>query len=197
MTIAALVLAAGRSTRMGTNKLLEVLGGQSVLSHVVDAADHSKARPLYVVTGHHEERVRAALSDRDVIFIANPHYAEGLSSSLKAGLSALPATCDAALILLGDMPFITTALIDQMITVFNASRDCAAVVPIHQGEWGNPVLIARKLFPEIQTLSGDAGARKLLMAYRETVIEMPVTSEGVLTDLDTPEALAKARATPQ
>ncbi|MFM8607969.1 MAG: NTP transferase domain-containing protein [Hyphomicrobiales bacterium] len=194
MNIAALILAAGRSTRMGSHKLLEVLGDRALIRHPVDAALASNVRQVFVVTGHNEDTIRATLSSSDVRFVSNPDFAEGLSSSLKAGVRALPSSIDAAIILLGDMPLITHDLIDQMIDVFNASPQALALVPTYQGEWGNPVLIARKLFPEIETLSGDAGARKLLQSHHADVIEMPVTSDNVLVDLDTPEALAKARS---
>lgn len=194
MNIAALVLAAGRSTRMGSHKLLEVLGDRPLIRHCVDAALASNARPIFVVTGHNEAAIRATLSSADVRFVSNPDFAEGLSSSLKAGVRALPSSIDAVIILLGDMPLITHDLINQMITFFNASPHALALVPSYQGGWGNPVLLSRKLFPEIEKLSGDAGARKLLHLHHRDVIEMPVTSDDVLLDLDTPEALAKARA---
>ncbi len=197
MTIAAIILAAGRSTRMGSNKLLEFLRDRPLLRHVVDAALASRAYPVFVVTGHNEDTIRATLSSSDVSFIANPDFAEGLSTSLKAGVRALPSSIDAALILLGDMPLITHELINQMIDIFNASPHALAVVPTYQGEWGNPVLLARSLFDDVQRLEGDAGARKLLHTHRTDVIEMPVTCDNVLIDLDTPEALAKARANHQ
>ena len=194
MNIAALVLAAGRSTRMGSHKLLEVLGDRPLIRHCVDAALASNARPIFVVTGHNEGAIRAILSSSDASFVSNPDFAEGLSSSLKAGVRALPSSIDAAIILLGDMPLVTHDLMNQMIEFFNASPHALALVPTYQGQWGNPVLLSRKLFPEIEKLSGDVGARKLLQSHHRDVIEMPVTSDDVLFDLDTPEALAKARA---
>ena len=127
------------------------------------------------------------------VLVINPNFAEGLSSSLKVGVRALPSSIDAVIVLLGDMPLITHSLINQMIDVFNASPHASALVPTYQGEWGNPVLLSRKLFPEIEKLSGDVGARKILHAHRADVIEVSVTSDDVLVDLDTPEALAKAR----
>ena len=194
MNIAALVLAAGRSTRMGSHKLLEVLGDRPLIRHCVDAALASSARPVLVVTGYNEGAIRVILSSSDASFVSNPDFAEGLSSSLKAGVRALPSSIDAAIILLGDMPLVTHDLINQMIEFFNASPHALALVPTYQGQWGNPVLLSRKLFPEIEKLSGDVGARKLLQSHHRDVIEMPVTSDDVLLDLDTPEALAKARA---
>ncbi len=193
MTITALVLAAGRSTRMGSNKLLEFLGDRPLLHHTVEAALRSKANPVFVVTGHQDEAIRSTLSACDVCFVANPDYAKGLSTSLKAGIAALPSSCQGVIVLLGDMPLIESSLIDRIIKTFQSSPDASAVVPTYQGEWGNPVLIARRLFDDVQSLEGDAGARKLLMSHRDEVIESPVETSSILMDLDTPEALAKAR----
>ena len=193
MTIAALVLAAGRSTRMGSNKLLEYLNDRPIVRHVVDAALASQARPVVVVTGHQESEINKALASCDVSYTSNPHYAEGLSTSLKAGMASLPSTCEGVLILLGDMPLIDSPLINHMIEQVKASPSALAFVPIHKGEWGNPVLLTRLLFDQVSSLEGDAGARKLLMAHRDRVIEVPIESDSIFLDLDTPEALAKAR----
>ena len=193
MTIAALVLAAGRSTRMGSNKLLEHLNDRPLVRHVVDAALASPARPVVVVTGHQESEIHKALASCDVNYVTNPHYAEGLSTSLKAGISSLPSTCDGVLILLGDMPLIESSLLNHMIEQFNAFPSALAFVPTHKGEWGNPVLLTQRLFDQVASLEGDAGARKLLLAHRDRVVEVPVESDSIFLDLDTPEALAQAR----
>jgi molybdenum cofactor cytidylyltransferase len=193
MMIAALVLAAGRSTRMGSNKLLEHLNDRPLVRHVVDAALSSQARPVVVVTGHQESEVHNALASCNVSYTSNPNYAEGLSTSLKAGVALLPSSCKGVLILLGDMPLIDASLIDHMIEKFKASPSALAFVPTHKGEWGNPVLLTRPLFDQVSLLEGDAGARKLLMAHRDSVIEVPLESDSIFLDLDTPEALAKAR----
>lgn len=193
MTIAALVLAAGRSTRMGSNKLLEHLNDRPLVRHVVYAALASHARPVVVVTGHQESEIHQALASCDVSYTSNPHYADGLSTSLKAGVASLSSSCEGVLILLGDMPLIDSSLIDRMIERFKVSPSALAFVPTHKGEWGNPVLLTRRLFDQVASLEGDAGARKLLMAHRDSVIEVPVESDSIFLDLDTPEALAKAR----
>lgn len=196
MRIAALILAAGRSTRMGANKLLEVLHEKPLVRHVADAARASYASPLIIVTGHEHEKLVASLSDIDATFIHNPDYAKGLSTSLKAGLAALPHECNGAIILLGDMPLVTPEIINALIAA--APRDAAklATVPVVKSEWGNPVLLMRDAFAHVSTLEGDAGARKYLMQHRAQVIEVPVEDDAVLVDLDTPEALARARMSP-
>ena len=196
MRIAALILAAGRSTRMGANKLLEILHEKPLVRHVADAARASHASPLIIVTGHERERLAASLSGIDAIFIHNPDYAEGLSTSLRAGLAALPQECDGAVILLGDMPLVTPEIINALIAAAPRNAAKLAAVPVANGEWGNPVLLMRDAFADVSTLEGDAGARKYLMQHRARVIEVPVDDESVLVDLDTPEALARARMAP-
>lgn len=193
MRIAALVLAAGRSTRMGANKLLEVLHEKPLVRHVVDAACASDASPLVIVTGHEREKLSAVLSGIGATCVHNPDYADGLSTSLKAGLAALPADCDGAVILLGDMPLVTPAIINSLIAAAPIDTSKIAAVPVINGEWGNPVLLMRRCFADISLLEGDSGARKYLMAHRDQVLEVPVNDASILVDLDTPEALARAR----
>ena len=191
--IGAIILAAGRSTRMGSNKLLEDLNGKPLVRHVAEAALASKVHPVIVVTGHQHEGVSAALEGLNLTFIHNADFADGLSTSLKTGVAALTTEVTAVIVLLGDMPLIPSAAINQLITAFEASPQKIAAVPVYEGEWGNPVLLSRTLFEEVSTLQGDAGARRLLNGRADDVLEVPIASDAVLIDLDTPEALAKAR----
>ncbi len=193
MSIAAIILAAGRSTRMGSNKLLEELDGKALVRHVADAALGSIARSVWVVTGHEGESVRARLDGLGVRFVHNPDFALGLSTSLKAGVMALPAEAKGVVVLLGDMPRVTSEVINFVIQAFEAQPQAIAAVPVYQGEWGNPVLLSRSLFGAVAALQGDAGARKLLNGRAGEVFEVPVSNDAVLIDLDTPEALARAR----
>ena len=192
---AAIVLAAGRGTRMGSeNKLAAELRGKPLVRHAVEAALASRARPVIVVTGHEAERVRAALQGLDVAFVHNPDYAEGLSTSLKAGLGALPPEIDAAAILLGDMPQASGVLLDRLIAAIDPERGALVAVPTREGKRGNPVVWARRLFDDLAKVEGDVGARHLIGLYGEAVVEVPVEDEAAFLDIDTPEALAKARA---
>ncbi len=175
------------------NKLLALLAGKAIVRHVAEAALASQARPVFVVTGHEEERVRAALGDLDVAFVSNPDYATGLSSSLKAGIGGLPEDRDGALVLLGDMPRITGAHLDRLIAVFAAQRDSAIVVPTHEGRRGNPVLWPRADFAEMLRLEGDAGAGRLIAAHAERVHAVDLGTDAIFADVDTPEALAQMR----
>jgi molybdenum cofactor cytidylyltransferase len=191
--IAAIVLAAGQSRRMGrANKLLADIQGKPMVAHTVDALLASHARPVVVVTGHEADSVTAALSNRDLQFVHNPLYADGLSTSLRAGLAALPADIDAALICLGDMPRVGPAILDRLIAAYNPVEGRAICVPTAHGRRGNPVLWDRRFFAEMQELAGDVGARHLIGAHADLVCEVPMDETGVLLDIDTPEALAEA-----
>jgi molybdenum cofactor cytidylyltransferase len=192
--IAAIVLAAGRSTRMGAaNKLVADVGGKPMVRHAVEAALASHARPVLVVTGHQAGDVRAALAGLDVTFVANPDFAQGLSSSLKAGIRAVPTDATGALVLLGDMPRIGAAHLDAMIAAFASEAGAAIVVPMHQGQRGNPVLWPADLFGDMLALGGDAGARSLLARHAHRVREIDLGTDAVLMDVDTPDALARLR----
>ena len=193
--IAAVVLAAGRSSRMGgPNKLLAEIGGKPLVRIVVDAVLASRARPVVVVTGHQRDKVEAALAGLPVKFVHNPHFADGLGTSLKAGIAALPAEADGAIVCLGDMPQVDAALIDRLIGAFDPDHGALVVLPTIDGKRGNPVVWSRRFFPDLMAVEGDVGARYLIGRYTEAVAEVPLTGTAALTDVDTPEALEAVRA---
>ena len=193
--IAAIVLGAGRSSRMGgPNKLLAEIGGKPLVRIVVDQVLASRARPVIVVTGHQRERVEAALKGLPVKFVHNPHFADGLGTSLRAGVAALPAEVDGAIVCLGDMPQVDAALIDRLIGAFDPDAGALAVVPTIDGKRGNPVVWSRRFFPDLMAVEGDIGARHLIGRYTEVVAEVPLTGTAALTDVDTPEALEAVKA---
>jgi molybdenum cofactor cytidylyltransferase len=193
--IAAVVLAAGRSSRMGgPNKLLAEIGSKPLVRIVVDAVLASRARPVVVVTGHQRDKVEAALAGLSVKFVHNPHFADGLGTSLKAGIAALPAEADGAIVCLGDMPQVDAALIDRLIGAFDPDHGALVVLPTIDGKRGNPVVWSRRFFPDLMAVEGDVGARYLIGRYTEAVAEVPLTGTAALTDVDTPEALAAVRA---
>jgi molybdenum cofactor cytidylyltransferase len=193
--VAAIVLAAGRSTRMGgPNKLLAEIGGKPMARIAVEQALASQAQPVVVVTGHQRGEVEAALDGLDVTRVHNADFAEGLSTSLKAGLGALPADVDGALICLADMPQIDHTLLNRLIENFDPGQGALVVMPTIGGKRGNPVLWSRRFFPDLIALQGDVGARHLIGRFAEAVREVPVEGNAALTDIDTPEALAQARA---
>ena len=189
--IAAIVLAAGLSSRMGSNKLLAPVRGTPMVRHAVEAALASAASAVVVVTGNGGADVRRAVAPFSPLFVDNPDFSRGLSTSLKCGLSALAEDCDGVLILLGDMPDVSTALLDKLIAAFDPSEDRAICVATRHGRRGNPVLWARRFFPEMLSLEGDIGARHLIAQYGELVCEVEAADDGPLTDIDTPEMLAE------
>jgi molybdenum cofactor cytidylyltransferase len=192
--IAAIVLTAGQSSRMeGKNKLLEDFKGKPLVRRAVEAAIGSKASPVLVVTGKDGDAIRQALKGLDVRFVHNPDFAEGLSSSLKSGIRAVPEESAGAIVCLGDMPQVSSALIDKLIAGFAPERGAMIVAPVKNKQRGNPVLWARRFFPELLKLEGDMGARKLANFYDEGLLEIEVSDDGAFADIDTPEALAAAR----
>ena len=186
--IAAIVLAAGLSRRMGEqNKLLLKADGKSLVRGAAEKALASQAVETLVVTGHEQAEVASELSSLNLRIIENPNYAEGLSASLKAGLSALPQFVDGALILLADMPGLDGETLNKLIAAFNPVEGRDFCVPTFEGQWGNPVLIGRRFFPEALAIEGDRGARELLRDYPDQVAEVAVTDSGILRDIDSPE----------
>jgi molybdenum cofactor cytidylyltransferase len=192
--VAAIVLAAGRSTRMGgPNKLLAELSGKKLVRIATEQALASKASEVIVVTGHQADLVERALDGLKVKFVRNGDFARGLASSVKAGIAAVSANADGAVISLGDMPLIDAGLIDRLIEAFAPERGHLISVPVADGRRGNPVLWSRRFFKELMTLDGDIGARHLIARHAEAVTEVPVEGNGAFLDIDTPQALEAAR----
>lgn len=197
--IAAIILAAGSSRRMGgTNKLLATLpNGLPMITHVADTILTSSASPVLVVTGHQEEQIKTALTgrnaSRNIRFIHAPDHADGMAASLRAGIAALSESIGAALICLGDMPLIDPATLNRIIETYNPAEGREIIIPTYDGQRGNPVLWGAKFFPELLTLTGDVGARQILHKHMNSVIEIQAESDAILRDFDTPEALATLR----
>ena len=187
-TVAAIVLAAGRSSRMAPahKLLLRDRTGTAMVARVVDQALGSRARPVIVVTGHRADDVRDALAGRPVRFVNAGDYSDGLSASLKSGLHALPDSAAGALICLGDMPYVTSDVLDRLIDAYDPVEGRTIVAATFEGALGNPVLWDRSHFPDLFALSGDRGARGLLMDNIEAVTEVALGRE-VTVDVDSPE----------
>ena len=193
--VAAVVLAAGRSTRMGAvNKMLAEIGGKPLVRIAAEQAIASQARPVIVVTGHEREKVETALKGLSVRLVYNPDFADGLGTSLKAGIMAVPQEADAAIICLGDMPQVDAPLINKLIAAFNPESGALVVVPSIDGRRGNPVVWSRRFFHDLMSIQGDVGARYLIGSYAEAVVEVPVAGEAALTDVDTPESLSAVKS---
>ena len=190
--IAVIVLAAGKSSRAAPdNKLLvPTPDGRALIAVTVDHALASRAAATLVVLGHRANDIRAALHGRPIRFVEAPGYDRGMAESLKAGIAALPAEIDAALICLGDMPLVDTAAIDRLIAAYDPDEGRSIVIPTHRGRRGNPILWDRQFFPAIAALSGDTGARPILAANMDAVAEVAMPDDAVLRDFDTRDALA-------
>lgn len=187
--IAALVLAAGASTRMGdANKLLCEVDGVAMVRRAVNAALASRCASVHVVTGHQADAVEAALVGLDVACVRNPDHATGMASSLRAGLAALPAEADAAVVVLGDMPQVSAVLIDRLIAAWDP-RAAHIVAPARDGRRGNPILWPRALIGEMAQVSGDVGARGLLRKHADRLRLVAWEDDAIFADVDTPEAL--------
>ena len=194
--IAALVLAAGRSTRMGAaNKLLTEVGGQAMVAQAVRSARASRAETVFLVTGHEAERVSAAVTGLGVdAVLHNPDFASGLSGSLHRGLALLPGDCDGVVVCLADMPLVGPEVIDRLIAAYAPLEGRSICLPVWQGKRGNPVLLGRQHFAEVQAITGDVGAKALIAQYPDAVAEVPMPDDSVLIDIDTPEALRAVNA---
>lgn len=193
--VAAVVLAAGRSTRMGgENKLLAEIGGKPLVRIAVEQALASRANPVIVVTGHQREQVEAAIAGLDVQIAHNPDFARGMGTSLRTGIAAVPPEANGAVICLADMPQVSAALIDRLISAFDPEKGALVVVPTTSGQRGNPVLWSRRFFPDLMAIEGDIGARNLIASYAEVVTEVPVTGSEASVDVDTPETLKALKA---
>ncbi|MGZ0187484.1 MAG: NTP transferase domain-containing protein [Alphaproteobacteria bacterium] len=193
--VAAMVLAAGQSRRMGVaNKLLEPVAGKAMVARAVEAALAADVASVTVITGHESERIQQELAAYDLRFVHNPNFAIGLSASLQAAAKAAPDSADAIVILLGDMPGVTAAHIDNLIAAFNPLEGRAIVVPTRDGKRGNPVLWAARFLPEMADLKGDVGAKPLIGPNEDVLVEVEMGDSAILVDVDTPEALAQIRA---
>ena len=190
--VAAVVLAAGRASRMGSNKLIAELDGEPIVRRTVRAVLGSRARPVVVVTGHEAEAVRDALAGLDVRFVHNPDFADGMSTSLRAGIAAA-GVVHAALVCLGDMPRLEPHHLDAVIDAFAAGDPDQIVVPTYDRKRGNPVLWPSCYFTEIAELSGDVGARALIDRHADQVRLLAIDDPAILVDVDTPAALAELR----
>jgi molybdenum cofactor cytidylyltransferase len=173
----------------GANKLLAPVDGRPMVRRVVDEVLASRARPLVIVTGYEADLVRAAVVGRPVEFAHNPDFGAGMSTSIRVGIEALGDRVDGALVCLADMPWVAASVLGTLIDAFADARGEAICVPHHQGRRGNPVLWPAGRFADLLTLRGDVGARALLEAGSPGLHAVPVSDDGVLRDVDTPEAL--------
>lgn len=198
--VAILLLAAGRSTRMGgPNKLLQETDGAPLVVHAAGAALASQAVEVVVVLGHMADDVKAAVEKavgptKKLRFVTNPDFADGLSTSVRTGIAALGKDIDAAIVQLGDMPGVGAGLLDRLMAAFSPVEGRSICVPTVAGKRGNPVLWDRRFFAEIARVEGDTGAKHLIGEHADLVCEVEMSGQAAITDIDTPEALAAWRS---
>jgi molybdenum cofactor cytidylyltransferase len=183
--ISAIVLAAGQATRFGRCKQVLRLGDKTILDHVLDSVRASRIEDMVVVLGAHADEIREKVRITERI-VTNDDFASGMSTSIQAGLRALPPDAEAALIVLGDQPFVTPPTIDLLIEEYRRSRP-GVVIPAYHGFRGNPVLVDRSLFAEMLSIRGDIGCRAIFGEHAQSIVQVPVDDRGVLVDIDTKE----------
>lgn len=183
----AIVLSAGMSTRMGSPKQLLPFGDSTVLQRIVDVLLRADLSGVVVVLGHRAEAIRESLAGRPVGFRLNPDYREGMFSSVRCGLSALPPDADAALIVLGDQPQIDAEVVRRVVAAYREGEK-GIVIPTFEGGRGHPALVDLGRYrDEILALSGEAGLKPVMRGHPEDTLELPVDEAGILRDIDTPE----------
>lgn len=189
--VAAVLLAAGLSRRFGSNKLLHLIDGRPMLRRVAEnlVAALLPQDEVVVVLGHQAEAVRAALDGLPVRCIVNENYVDGMGGSIAAGVSGIGDKAAGVLIMLGDMPWIGAGQIRVLRAAFDRAAADAVVLPVHQGRRGHPVIFSRRWFPSLCALRGDRGARSVLDAAGNDVIEVAMPDDGILRDLDQPDAV--------
>ena len=190
--VAALILAAGASSRMGRPKQLLDWKGRPLVRAAADAALEARLDPLLVVVGGAGDEVAHVLAGLPLRIVANPDYAAGQSTSLRAGIAALGNDADAVVVLLGDQPFVSAAIVEQLVAEWQAGG-ASIVAPTYAGQRGNPVLFARAIFPELLNIQGDQGARAVLTADRARLRLVAFDDPRPLADIDTPEDYERLR----
>lgn len=184
--IAAVILAAGMSSRMGGAKQLLRLGEHTLLEHVLENVRTSRVGDIVLVLGHAAETIRKSIDAKNLNIVVNDAYREGMGSSLRTGVSALPAEIDAAFIVLADQPFVRPGTLRLLMDRYRESN-AQIVIPTYKGFRGNPVLLDRSVFPDVMALTGDIGCRAIFGNHLEGIVKVPVEDLGILLDVDSQE----------
>lgn len=184
--VAAIVLAAGMSRRMGTPKQLLRLAGKSLLEHTLNNVRGSGVDEIVLVLGASADEVRRQVATDGLHLVVNPDFQQGMGTSLRMGLAAVSASMQGALIVLADQPFVRSSTLDQMIA-YREMHAPQILIPLYRGFRGNPVLLDRSVFPELMTLAGDIGCRAIFGSHTESIHKLAVDDIGILLDIDSAE----------
>jgi molybdenum cofactor cytidylyltransferase len=189
--VAGLVLAAGSSSRLGANKLLLDFGGETIVHRAARRALEAGLAPVIVVLGFEADRVAAALQGLDVVTGVNPDHAAGMHGSIRAGIERVPADCEAAVVILADMPLVTSAMSAGLVARFRSGVE-PLVISLYGTVQAPPTLYARPLFPALGA-AGERAGRQVVREHRDeaAVMEWP---PGLLADLDRPEDVERLRS---
>lgn len=193
--IAAIVLAAGLSARMGRPKQTLRLEGVPMLERTLKALRRTRVDRVVVVLGANAAEVRRSVKFEDEEVVVNARFRDGMSGSLRLGLRAVERDADAAVIALADQPFVSPTTVDGLVEAYLASR-APIVVPVYRGARGNPVLFDRSLFLQIMRIEGDVGAKRVVESHKAELLELEVEDPGVVVDIDTPADFKSASLRP-
>jgi molybdenum cofactor cytidylyltransferase len=182
----AVVLAAGKSTRMGQQKLLMPYKKSTIIKTIVNELESSLSNQTIVVTGSHREEIQEELKECKLSFVNNENFESGMLSSVQKGMEALSDKVDGAMILLGDQPMVSRKVIDRLISVFQKTEK-GLLVPTFQNKRGHPVLIASKYREQIKSINPEIGLRELFLNNQDDILEVEMNTNDILKDLDTPE----------
>ncbi|OBZ92424.1 molybdopterin-guanine dinucleotide biosynthesis protein MobA [Pararhizobium polonicum] len=194
ISVAIVLLAAGRASRMGASgqhKLLAEFDGVPLVRRSAEAALGAGASRVFAVTGHRQAEIRAALAGLDVVPVANANYTAGMASSLIVGIHAAEPDADGVLVMLADMPWVTAGDLTTLISAFKAAQGRVIIRAVSDGKRGNPVILPRPTFKAVSQLQGDVGARHIIETCGLPVIDVDIGPAAHL-DLDTPEAILAA-----
>lgn len=190
--VAGVMLAAGASTRMGRNKLFFELEGETVLRRAVGRAAAAGLEPVVVVLGHEADRARQELTAVSCRTVVNPDYERGVNLSLRTGIAALPAEASAVVVMLADMPFVTTSMLATLVERYR-NGTAPLIVSDYAGVNAPPMLYDRVLFPELQTMEGEGCGKQVVRRHRSEAVAVPWPA-AALTDLDVPDDYQRVKA---
>lgn len=182
--VSAILLAAGKSRRMGKLKLLLPFRGSTILEHAVDNLLNSKVAEVILVVGYQAQELVSKIAQKPVKIVVNPQYQQGMSTSIIAGLSLVNKQAEAIMIVLADQPLIDSQTITRLIEEFQ-KHDKGIVIPAYQGRRGHPVIFSIKYKERLLELRGDVGGKQIINEHLEDVLEVPIESEGINIDIDT------------